>query len=453
MNWPSYKGRGGSANGIEYLDIRPYVESLQTLQAARTAALEQLYETLKVSDLLRGTSAEYKTATANRLENAWSSLGLIVRQNQFAKFISDGVNKLGTIIASQFDPKTLFEVADVDTLIAPYLTQGDPAQMMMQAEGMKAEILSAIQNEDERVYRIDIATDSMVALDQAQDKQDGLALLETCGQFFEQMKAMTESYPPLAGFSMELMQNLIRRFKGGKELDGLFQKALFDVKMLADQKAQQAAQQPPDPLVLQVEQQREAAQIKAQIEMQRMQLDAQEMQQKSYMAQIDAQARMTQSQAEVEVAYRKAQLDEFIAQQNAMIDSQKLQIEQQRLQLEMMKIQSEAAVKADSTEAKREADRVAQLIDLQRLELENMAVRMKESEKLLEERRLTQEQDLEKFRLAMQTQQAVMQPPATSAPQQPIVINNIIPKASKKVGTIGQDELGNTTLKIDNVEE
>ena len=225
------------------------------------------------------------------------------------------------------------------------------------------------------------------------------------------------------------------------------------VKMLADQKAQQAAQQPPDPLVLQVEQQREAAQIKAQIEMQRMQLDAQEMQQKSYMAQIDAQARMTQSQAEVEVAYRKAQLDEFIAQQNAMVDSQKLQIEQQRLQLEMMKIQSEAAVKADSTEAKREADRVAQLIDLQRLELENMAVRMKESEKLLEERRLTQEQDLEKFRLAMQTQQAVMQPPATSAPQQPIVINNIIPKASKKVGTIGQDELGNTTLKIDNVEE
>jgi hypothetical protein len=65
----------------------------------------------------------------------------------------------------------------------------------------------------------------------------------------------------------------------------------------------------------------------------------------------------------------------------------------------------------------------------------------------------TLEQDLEKFRLAMQTQQAVMQPPATSAPQQPIVINNIIPKASKKVGTIGQDELGNTTLKIDNVEE
>lgn len=455
-NWPSYKGRGGQANGIEYLDIRPYVEAISVLQAARTEALNQLYETLKVSDLLRGTSAEYKTATANRLENAWSSLGLIVRQNQFAKFISDGVNKLGTIIAENFSPETLFAVSDADNLISQLLPeQADPMMRMQQLEMIKGDIIEVLQDDEDRIYRIVIATDSMVALDQAQDKQDGLQLLETCGQFFEQLKSMTEAYPPLAGFGMELMQNMIRRFKGGKELDGLFTKALGDVRLIADQKSQQAQQAPSDPLVLQVEQQREAAQMKAQLEMQRMQMDAQEMQQKAYMAQLDAQARMAQSQAEVEVAYRKAQLDEFIAQQNAMVDSQKLQLEQQRLQLEMMRIQSEAAVKADSTEAKREADRIANIIDLQRLELENMAVRMKESEKLLEERRLNSEQELERIRIAMQAQQTNIQAsqPTMEKPSQPIVINNIIPKPSKKVGTIGTDELGNTTLKIDNVEE
>jgi len=456
-NWPSYKGRGGQANGIEYLDIRPYVEAISVLQAARTEALNQLYETLKVSDLLRGTSAEYKTATANRLENAWSSLGLIVRQNQFAKFISDGVNKLGTIIAENFSTETLFAVSDADNLIGQLLPeQADPIMRMQQLDMIKGDIIDVLQDDEDRIYRIVIATDSMVALDQAQDKQDGLQLLETCGQFFEQLKSMTEAYPPLAGFGMELMQNMIRRFKGGKELDGLFTKALGDVRVIADQKSQQAQQAPSDPLVLQVEQQREAAQIKAQLEMQRMQMDAQEMQQKAYMAQLDAQARMAQSQAEVEVAYRKAQLDEFIAQQNAMVDSQKLQLEQQRLQLEMMKIQSETAVKADSTEAKREADRVAQIIDLQRLELENMAVRMKESEKLLEERRLNQEQELEKLRLAAQTQMQIMQPPpvAQQAPSEPVVINNIVPqqKWNKRVGKIVTDADGNPSIEIFNVE-
>ena len=73
INWPSYKARGGLSNSIEFMPIEPYVNALQTLQGARQTALQQLYETLKISDLLRGTSEQYKSATANRLENQWTS--------------------------------------------------------------------------------------------------------------------------------------------------------------------------------------------------------------------------------------------------------------------------------------------------------------------------------------------------------------------------------------------
>ena len=162
------------------------------------------------------------------------------------------------------------------------------------------------------------------------------------------------------------------------------------------------------------------------------------------MAQADAQSRMMQAQSEVEIAYKKASVDEFLAGQKAQVDAQKLQLEQQKIQLETARIQAETAVKVDSTEAKREAKRVEQLIDLQRLELENMAVRMKEGEKLLEERRLNQEQELEKIRLAMQTQQQMVTEVTTpKTEQQPIVINNIIPKTSKKIGKMETDEEGN----------
>jgi hypothetical protein len=455
MNWPSYKGRGGQATGIEYLDIGPYVEAMQTLQAARTAALEQLYETLKVSDLLRGTSAEYKTATANRLENQWSSLGLIVRQNQFAKFVSDGVNKLGTIIASQFSPKVLFEVADIDTLIQPLIQEGDPQQMAMQMESIKAEVLDAIQNEDMRVYRINIATDSMVALDQAQEKSDGLDLLNTCGQFFDQMKVMIEQYPPLSMFAMELMQNMVRRFKGGKELDALFSNALMGIKMIAQQKEQQAAQPPPpDPMMEQVNATREANQMKFQIDQAKLQIDQQESYQKTMAAQAEAQARMQQSQVDVEIAYRKAQLDEYVAQQQLIIEQSKLQMKQRELEVEMMRIQSEAAVKADSTEARREADRIAQLIDVQRLEMENMAIRMKESEKLLEERRLASEQELERVRLSLETRAAMLNKTAVESKESMPPINITIDgkqngrrKITKVVGTDGTTEYQEEFIK------
>lgn len=428
-NWPSYKGRGGQGNGIEYLDIGPYVQAIEVLQNARNAALEKLYETLKVSDLLRGTSAEYKTATANRLENQWSSLGLIVRQNQFAKFISEGVNKVGTIIASKFSPEFIFEIADADSLVMPLMPQDvDPIQAQQQATALKTEIADVLRDDDKRVYRIEIATDSMVALDQAQEKADGLELLETTGQFFEQMKSMVEAYPTMSIFALELMQNMVRRFKGGKDLDALFQKALMDTKQLAQKKAEEAAKgPPPDPYMEQVQVSRESAQMRFQIDQAKLQLESQQMQQAMMQTQVETQAKMTASQIDVEIAYRKAQLDEFIQQQKAMIDQQMLQLKSRELEIELMRVQAEAGVKADSTMAKREADRVAQLIDLQRLELENMAIRMKESEKLLEERRLNQEQELEKIRLGMQQQIAMVQgaksEPAAAAPPINITID------------------------------
>ena len=70
---------------------------------------------------------------------------------------------------------------------------------------------------------------------------------------------------------------------------------------------------------------------------------------------------------------------------------------------------------------------------------------------MMEERRLAAEQQLEAIRINME--RLTNAPTGKSESTQPIVINNIIPKASKKLGTIGTDELGNTTLSIDNVEE
>jgi hypothetical protein len=81
------------------------------------------------------------------------------------------------------------------------------------------------------------------------------------------------------------------------------------------------------------------------------------------------------------------------------------------------------------------------------LELERVATRLSETEKLLEERRLSQQQELEVFRTQMQS--GVV----PSEKQQPIVINNIIPKPTKRVGVIGVDQMGNTTLSVDNIEE
>jgi uncharacterized protein (DUF111 family) len=91
---------------------------------------------------------------------------------------------------------------------------------------------------------------------------------------------------------------------------------------------------------------------------------------------------------------------------------------------------------------------MSQILDIQKLELENMRVRLAESEKLMEERRLNNEQELERVRMTMQN----MQMPRQSETQ-PLVINNIIPKASKRVGRVTMDELGNPSIELNNIDD
>ena len=415
-NWPSHKGRGGLASGVEFLDVTPYINALQVLQAARQSALQQLYETLKVSDLLRGTSDQYKSATANRLESAWSSMGLIVRQNMFTKFISDAIEKLGTIIATQFEPADLFEIGDADRLIVSILPEPPPAPTgpdgqpmptppfnpQLQIDAVKEQIVSLYRDDDRLTYRIRIASDSMVAIDHMQEQQEGAQLMSTCGEFFNQMRALIDQYPPLLGFSIELFQNVIKRFKSGKELDGIFTKALDQIGQIAQAKEEAAKQPPPpDPVMQEVQGRLQIAQIESQarIEATRMQMtDAHE---KNMLAFQEQQIKSQREQLMAQLEVQKQQFNEYIRQQEVAILQQEAQIKANNVQVDMLKIQTNSESEASRQSIVQESNRMAQILEIQKLDLEQMRIRLSESEKLMEERRLNSEQQLEKIRINM----------------------------------------------------
>lgn len=461
-NWPSYKQRGGLANGIEALNVEPYVKGLEVLQAARQAALGQLYETLKVSDLLRGTSDQYKSATANRLESQWSSLGLVVRQNMFAKFVSDAIANLGAIICEQFDEGLIFEVGDADNLIAPTIyipppppaPEGMPPQappdMMMMIDDMKRQIIDIFRDDKRRCYRIQIASDSMVAIDQAQQAQEASQLIQTAGQFFDQMRGLIDQYPPLIDFSISLFQNMIKRFKGGKELDGIFTKALNQIGEITKAKEEAAKQPPPpDPKMLEMQGRLQIAQIESQARVQAVQMDMQDKAVKNQLAYQDQQLQMQRDQLQTQMAIQDQQFKEYVEQQKLALDQQEMQIKAQAVQVDMLKVQSAAQTEADKNIIKQEAAQMQSILEIQKLELEQMRIRLSEAEKLMEERRLASDTQLERLRMAMETTTKKEEPKP-----QPIVINNVIPKRGKRRASMVNDEMGNISgIEMEDVED
>lgn len=373
-SWPAYKNRGGLASSIEAFNIDPYLKALEVLSGKREEAKQQLFETLKVSDLLRGASDPTKTATANRLESSWSSLGLIVRQNQFAKFISGGISKLGTIIAQHFDPAWILEAGDAKGLIEP-LCNGDQQAMM----GMEQQVIEILRNDTDRCYRIEISSDSMVALDQNQERQEGQEMMGAAGQFFQQMEGIIEKYPPLTIFSMQLFQNVIRRYRGGKELEPIFLQAMQQVGQIVEQ--QQSQPPPPDPSA-------QAAQAQIQIA----QMEAQTMQAKT---QLDMQVEQVKAQMDMQ----QAQFDQQVKLKELDLQAQQIQIDLMKVQLEQQKVANDAAltnkqIETDATKSAIQMQMDKEVADLngfiaqQKLEIDALATKMHAWEKINEERRL-----------------------------------------------------------------
>lgn len=466
MNWPSYKSRGGLQSGVEFMDISPYVNALQTLQAARQQALEQLYETLKVSDLLRGTSDQYKSATANRLEAQWSSLGLVVRQNMFAKFISASIEKLATIIATQFDPEKFFDVADLDRMIVSILpppppppAPGPDGQMPMmppppdpqlQITGIKQKIIDLLRSDDRLMYRIQIASDSMVAVDQAQEQQEGAQLMSTCGDFFNQMKSLIEQYPPLLQFSIELFQSVIKRFKSGKELDGIFTKALGQIGEIAKAKEEAAKQPPPpDPIVQEMQGRMQIAQMESQARMQAAQMQMQDAHEKNMLALQELQMKMQSEQLAAQQSIQKMQMDQYSLEQEAAFKQQELQIKANSVQVDMLKVQAMTQSDSVKHEIAQENNRLQGILKVQELEAQQLEFRLSQQEKLMEERRLQQENQLEQFRLALENAKmagtgggAGASSPIHIHSENPIVYEKQV-KPRKRKGTIITDDQGN----------
>jgi hypothetical protein len=318
---------------------------------------------------------------------------------------------------------------------------------------MKQQIIAIFRDSTKRNYRIEIASDSMVAIDQAQQQQEGTMLIQAAGGFFEQMKGLIEQYPPLAQFSLSLFQNFIKRFKGGKEIDGLFSKAFKEIEAIAKAKEEAAKQPPPpDPKTLEIQGRMQIAQVESQARLQATQMEMQDKAVKNQLAYQDQQLKMQRDQLEAQLRVQEQQFKEYLEQQRLALEQQDMQIKAQAVQVDMLKVQSSAQTEADKNLIKQETSQMAHILEIQKLELENMRIRLSESEKLMEERRLASDAALERVRLQMEQ---VATPKETStATQQPVVINNIIPKRGKRVASMINDEMGNLSgIEVNDADE
>lgn len=301
--WMAFSEKGGLKGSIDLLPLDTLANALLNCYRAREDIKSQIYEITGISDIIRGTSFASETATAQQIKGQYAGLRLRSMQEDVALFASELIRLKAQVMCMHYQPETILAYAAA--------SQMSPADQQLIPQA-----LELIRDKPLRNFRVDIAADSLVMLDENQMKQDRMQFLQAFGGFLAQALPVGQASPQMVPMMMELLRFGMQAFKAARPIEGQIDATL--------QQLQQAAmQQGPDG------------------------------EQQGKQAELQQKGQMEQSRIQMEAALQQAKLQQQM-QMEQLKNQTKLAMEQQKqqfeAQLEAMKLQSQqeaAKYKAD----------------------------------------------------------------------------------------------------------
>jgi len=264
--WMAFSEKGGLQGSIQLLPIEVIAQTLINLYEAHKNVTGQIYEITGISDIIRGQTSASETATAQQIKGQYAGLRLRSLQEEVALFASSIIKLKAQIICKHFQPETILNYA--------------AASQMSDAD--KQLIPQALQLLENPLYnfRIDIEADSLVQIDENQNKQDRLEFITAFGGFITQAMPVVQSVPELAPMIIEIMKFGVGGFKQAKSIEGTINSAMEQLK--ANQ--QQPKEPQPDPEQMKLQAHTQIEQAKMQLEQAKLQTDIQIEQMKAEMS-------------------------------------------------------------------------------------------------------------------------------------------------------------------------
>ena len=313
-NFVQFAEKAGLKGSIDIFDISPIVAALNEAYQAVEAIKNEIYELMGISDITRGASDPSETYGAQKLKGQYGSMRLRSKQEDVILFATELLQIKAQIICKHFQPQSIGRIGG-----ASQLNQADQ-QLVPQAMQLLIGERAVNPESDTKAgplseFRIEVSSDSMLQMDEQQEKMDRMEFLKAVGGFIEQIMPAVEKTPQSGPLLVSLLKFGITGFRVGKTVEGMIDQALDQLTQAATQ-----PQQPkPDPEMAKVQAESQANQQEMQM---KAQLDAQHLKMEERLEQSKQayQAQETQHQNALEA--QRAQLE---ARMNAQLEAMKQQ--------------------------------------------------------------------------------------------------------------------------------
>jgi hypothetical protein len=228
--WAAFAEKGGLKGVTDFVPIEMIAEVLLGLYKAREELKQTIYEITGMADIVRGSSQASETLGAQQIKAKFANLRLSSRQQQVAEFATGVLQIKAELMCEHYSPETLVRISAVAQLEE---AQSHPERIQAAVQ--------LLQNERLRGYRIEVAADSMVELDQVEERERRNDFMSTVANFFLAMKNIAEVAPPMMPVALSMLRFVVRGFSVGRDLEAAIEDAEAAIRK------QIAAPKPPPP--------------------------------------------------------------------------------------------------------------------------------------------------------------------------------------------------------------
>lgn len=312
-NFIAMQEKGGLANAIQYVDLSSLAQSLVNLYDAKERKKQELYEITGFSDIMRGSTSASESATAQQLKSEFGAVRLRETTKKIAFAAQELITKMVDLALARFQDQTILEMCG-----AEFFLEADK-QFIMPA-------LELIKQDKLRNYRIQIETDSTVAVSSTTEAGTRVEFLNNFANFAQQVINVAGTVPELLPAMSEAAMYAIRGMRQSAAIESSIDASFQALKASMEQPAEPP---PPDPKV-------ELEQAKLQIEQQKSGMDLQLEQAKFGLEQQKVQNQVDLEAAKLQLEREKIQLQNERDMLKASLEQQKMQAQLELQKKEMM---------------------------------------------------------------------------------------------------------------------
>jgi len=390
-NWAAF---GGSKEVIIWMPIDQIATTIVQLVTLRKQIIEDIYQIMGLSDIMRGATDPNETLGAQQLKTQYGSTRIRDKQQEMVRLARDLVEITSEIITEKFDDETIIEMSQTQLPTKKSLEQ-QAAQVLEQAKAQAQSMMGAMQQpppgapppeggqdpqvqvqqqlqqlqqatvqqlqqikdqptidqvlkflKDSRAksFVLDIETDSTIMADENAEKQRRTEFVQMLGGLLPQLAQMITADPATAPFCGEMLKFSVAPFRAGRSLDGTIDELVEQMKQKGAQGKGDDPTTAMGKIQLQIEQMKQdTAKQKNEADIAIKQAELKQKDQHKQWELLNAQAiekmklgvKQGEQQAEQQRTVQEAQHDRELHQSKMIQSQQDMQLERQKADMLM----------------------------------------------------------------------------------------------------------------------